>query len=180
MKINHRYIFGFLGFLIVFLLQTTVLKHIAIFGYSPNFLLCLVVVCGFLYDENFTIIYGILFGLLLDFSTNLYIGPSALAITAVFIFVRIMRIFFNHERLLPEFLLAAVSTPIYILLFWACYKMAGSPVSILVALKAMPVLIIYNGIIIILLHLILVRGVIKHRRDANISGRYELHNGLKI
>lgn len=180
MRINHRYILGFMAFLLALILQTTVLKHIAIFGYSPNLILCLVVVCTFLYDEQIGMIYGIVFGLILDLFTNLYIGPSAIAFVVVCLFVRLMRIIFNHERLLPELLLALVSTPLYTFVLWGLLKMTGSPMSVLVVLKAMPVLILYNGIIIIILHLLLVRGVIKHRKDKNISGRYELRNGIKI
>lgn len=180
MKINHRYILSFIAFFIALLLQTTVLRHIAIMGYSPNLLLCLVVVCSFLYEEKIGLIYGAVFGLLLDMISSQFIGPSALSFVIIYIFVRIMRIFFNHERLLPELLLAVTSTPLYILTLWMFYKIASSPVSIIIVLKAMPVLIVYNGVIIVLLHLFLVRGVIKHKRDANISGRYELHNGLKI
>lgn len=180
MKINHRYIIGAIAFIVALILQTTVLKHIAVLGYSPNLLLSMVVVCSFLYEEKIGLIYGAIFGLILDMVSSFYIGPSAIGFVVVYAFVRIMRMFFNHERLLPELLLAVGSTPLFLLVVWAFYKMASAPISIIVILKAMPILIVYNGIIIVLLHLLLIRGVIKHRNDANISGNFRLRNGIRI
>lgn len=180
MKLNSRHLWSFMGFFLALILQTTVLKHIAIMGYSPNIILCLVVVTSFLYDEKIGLVYGVVFGLLLDLLTGIYVGPSAIGFAAVYLFVIFMRTIFNHERLLPELLLAAVSTPLYQFIFWAFYKAAGNPVSIFLVLKALPVLVVYNGIVIILLHLLLVRGVIRHRQDARFKGKYELHSGIKI
>lgn len=180
MGARKRYVLAFVGFLLAFILQTTILKHIAIMGYSPNILLCLVVVCSFLYDEKIGLIYGIVFGLLLDLSTGLYIGPTAIAFILVHFFVIGMRVIFNHERLLPELLLAAVSTPIFMFVYWGLYKIAASPVSIMIVLKALPILLVYNGAIMILLHLLLARGVIRHKADSNLTGKYTFHKGLKI
>ena len=180
MGVRKRYVLTALGFLFALILQTTVLKHVAIMGYSPNLLLCLIVVSSFLYDEKVGLIYGVLSGLLLDLSTGLYVGPSAIAFVLVYLFVISMRMIFNHERLLPEFLLAGVSTPLFMFTYWLLYKLAGSPVSVMLVLKALPVLLIYNAVIIIVLHLILVRGVIRYKRDSSLTGKYTFHKGLKI
>ena len=177
--VKKRYIYLGLGFLLAFILQTTVLKHIAVFGYSPNLVLCMVVVCSFLYDEKIGLVYGIVFGLLLDFTANIYVGPSAIAFILVYLFVIAIRKIFNHEHLLPELLLAGVSTPLYLFVMWFLYLIGGSPVSIIVVLKALPVLLIYNGIVIVLLHLLLVKGVIKHRKDTGFTGGYKYRGGYR-
>ncbi len=179
-RTQKRYLYGGLGFLLAFILQTTVLKHIAVFGLSPNLILCLVVVCSFIYEEKIGLIYGIAFGLLLDFATNIYIGPSSIAFVLIYLFVIAIRRVFNHERLLPELLLAGVSTPLYMFTMWLLYLMAGSPVSIIVVLKALPVLLIYNAICIVLLHILLVKGVVKNRRDAGFKGSFKIRGGFKV
>lgn len=180
MSVRKRYIFAAIGFTIAFIIQTTLLKHFTILGWSPNLILCLVVVCSFLYDEKIGIIYGFVFGLLLDFITNIYIGPSAIAFTIIYLVALLIRHIFNYEKLLPALLLAAVSTPVYLLVIWICQISAGSPASILLVLRALPVQLVYNGVIIILLHLVLVRGVVKHRRDASFTGGFRINRGLKI
>lgn len=180
MKTNVRYFTCFLLFFLVFIIQTTMLKHIAILGYSPNILLCLVVVSSFLYDEKVGLVYGLIFGVLLDLTTGTIVGPSSVGFALVYVFVIIMRRIFSHERLLPEFLLAVVSTPLYVFTVWGLCKIGGAPIGVMLVVKALPVLIVYNCVFIVIFHLILVRGVIKHRRDAKITGKYELHNGLKI
>lgn len=180
MRIGKRYIFAGLGFLLAFILQTTILKNIAIFGWSPNLLLCLVVVCSILYDDRTGLIYGIIFGLLLDYMTGLYLGPSAIAFTLIYMIAILIRQFFNHERLLPELILAGVSTPVYLCIAWAFHIISGNPASFMIVLKALSVLLIYNTVLIILLHLVLVRGVVSHRRDMNNKGKFRVRGGIRI
>ena len=48
-------------FLIAFFIQCSFLNVISIAGYTPNLLLCLVIVFSFLYEEQ---IYGLLYGVL--------------------------------------------------------------------------------------------------------------------
>ena len=175
---KKKYIIGCLGFLLVFILQTTVLKHIAILGWSPNVLLCLVAVCSFLYEEKIGLVYGIIFGLLLDLVTGPFIGPSAIAFTLVYLIALALRTVFSYERIIPELLLAGISTPLYSFSVWLLSTLAGHPISIILVLRSLPVLLIYNGIIIILLHLLLVRTATRNKKDTKIKDKFIYRGGF--
>ena len=71
------------AFLVAFLIQTSLLNIISIKGYTPNLLLCLVVVFSFLYEDGlYGIIFGAVFGLLYDICFSSGRGPTALALVA--------------------------------------------------------------------------------------------------
>jgi rod shape-determining protein MreD len=178
MAVKKRYIWGVLWFFLAFILQTTVLKHVAILGWSPNILLCLVAVYSFLYEEKIGLVMGIIFGILLDFSINLYIGPSSFAFVLAYGVAMIIKRVFNNERLLPEILLATLVTPIYLFVIWLFYIIGGNPMPISVVISALPVLILYNDIIVVLLHVLLVRGVIKRKQEAGFKGNFKLRGGF--
>ena len=57
-------------FIIAFLIQPSLLNMISIGGYTPNLLLCLVVIFSFIYEEEmYGIVYGAVFGVLYDIAT---------------------------------------------------------------------------------------------------------------
>ena len=53
-----RYWKAAIAFAVAFIMQTSLLNVISIKGYTPNLLLCLVVVFSFLYEED---LYGLVF-----------------------------------------------------------------------------------------------------------------------
>jgi ABC-type thiamin/hydroxymethylpyrimidine transport system permease subunit len=75
------------------------------------------------------------------------------------------RSIFNHEKLLPDMLMAVIATPICAFLTWIVYHLTGSPISISYTIQSLPVLMISQAILVGILHLIFVRSVIRHRRD---------------
>ena len=54
-------------FLIAFFIQTSLLNLISVGSYTPNLLLCLVVIFSFLYEKDmYGLVYGAVFGLIYD------------------------------------------------------------------------------------------------------------------
>lgn len=81
-----------IAFLVAFLIQTSLLNGISIGGYTPNLLLCLVIVFSFLYEEDmYGVVYGAVFGVLYDVCYNYIIGPTPIALVLVAIFILLVR-----------------------------------------------------------------------------------------
>lgn len=171
--------YGVIVFFIVFLFQTTVGSSMAVFGYSPNFLLCLVVVFSFLYQRYYGLILGIIFGLLLDFAVGQYVGISAVAFVLIYLLISKLKEIFNQERVLPELLMSVIGTLTYIVVYWCIYALMGSPYTALYVLKSVPVLLIYNSLFVLIFHFIFVRSIIKHRRDKKFQGNIDVIKDYK-
>ena len=63
-------------FLIAFFIQCSFLNVISIAGFTPNLLLCLVVVFSFLYEEQiYGLLYGAVFGIFYDICFADVVGP---------------------------------------------------------------------------------------------------------
>jgi rod shape-determining protein MreD len=157
-------------FLLAFLLQTTVLWKLPLFGYSPNLLLCLVAVFTFLYDERYGLILGAIFGGMLDIATSAYFGPQAITFVMVYLVVRLMRNVFNHEKLVPDVLMALIATPINVIFVWVIDRFCGIPLHFIFALKSIFPLLLMHAAIAAVLHLIFVRTVIRYRNDRRYEG----------
>jgi rod shape-determining protein MreD len=165
-----RYYFAAPIFLLALLLQTTVLWRVTIFGYSPNLLLCLVVVFSFLYEERFGLVLGAVFGGLLDVATSLYFGPQAITFVMVYLVVRLLRNVFNHEKMIPDVLMALIATPINVFFVWLIYRMCGVPTNFIFVLKPLLPLLLMHAVLTALLHLIFARSVIRYRHDRRYTG----------
>ena len=71
-------------FLIAFFIQCSFLNVISIAGYTPNLLLCLVIVFSFLYEEQiYGLLYGVLFGVFYDICFADVVGPTPIALAIV-------------------------------------------------------------------------------------------------
>jgi len=157
-------------FFACWLVQTTLLGRIWPFGAAPNLLLCAVVCFAWLYDAGYGLIYGIVFGLLLDISVQALVGASALTFVLCCIPAFALRRVFNPERALPAVLSALIATPVYVFGFWGIYHLCGAPAGILPAVQTLPALLIAQALVCLALHLLLVRTIIKHRRDRRYIG----------
>ena len=70
--------------MIAFLIQPSLLNMINIGGYTPNLLLCLVVIFSFIYEEEmYGVVFGSLFGVLYDVCYSDVIGPAPIAFLVV-------------------------------------------------------------------------------------------------
>jgi rod shape-determining protein MreD len=165
-----RYYFAVPIFLIAFLLQSVVIWRFPVYGYSPNLIFCLVIVFSFLYEERYGLVLGIVFGMILDISTSLYFGVQTISLVIVCIAVRLLRLAFNHEKFIPDVVIAAALTPVNVFVIWTIYHISGLPLSVMYPLRSLPVLVVMHMIIVLILHLILVRGVIRFRQDRHYSG----------
>jgi rod shape-determining protein MreD len=160
-----RYYIATPVFLLAFLLQTLVLGRFTVFGQSPNLLLCLVVVFSFLYEERYGLVLGLVFGAMLDIATSWYFGVQTITFVLTYGFVSLFRNIFNHEKLLPDMLMAVGATPLNCFLVWGVYRLCGSPSNVMNAVHSLPVLLVSQCVLTGVLHLIFVRSVIRHRKD---------------
>ncbi|MDR2088000.1 MAG: rod shape-determining protein MreD [Clostridiales Family XIII bacterium] len=165
-------------FLGAFIVQTTMLRYIAICDVSPNILLCLVIVFAFLYDEPFGVVFGVIFGILWDAEFGLYVGVSAVSqMSAALLVMRIKR-YLNHELLLPALAAGLAGVFVNNAVYWSIYKLAGIPHTLLYILGMQPVLFAYNLPVVMLFHLLLRRGVIRHRKDREYKGGFHEAKGF--
>jgi rod shape-determining protein MreD len=169
-----RYYVAVPVFLAAFLLQTTLLWRLPVFGFSPNLLLVLVAVFSFLYEEHFGLILGIIFGLLLDAAVSPFFGMQALSFVLVYIIVRLLRMVFNPEKVLPDVLMCVIATIIGAFIPWIIYVLCGLHSDIINVIRSLPVLIIMQAVLGFILHMIFVRSIIRYRSDRKFKGGYSL------
>ena len=157
-------------FFILWLVQTTLLWQVWPAAVTPSLLLCAAVCFVWLYDTWYGLVYAIFFGLLLDLQTQSLFGVCALSLVLAVLPVAGLRLFFNHERFLPVIFSAIAATGIYAFAVWGLNRIFGAPASFLLVLQTLPVLLITQAIICLLLHIIFVRTIIKHRKDRRYTG----------
>jgi rod shape-determining protein MreD len=167
-------------FLAAFIAQSSLLRYIAVQGVSPNLLLCLVIVFAFLYEEPFGAVFGVVFGILWDMEFGVYVGISAVSqMSAALVVMRISR-YLNHELLLPALVSGLAGVILNNAVYWGLYKLTGIPHTLMYILRAQPILIAYNLLFVMILHIILRRGVIRHRKDRDYKGGFNEAKGFII
>ncbi len=158
-----KYRYAFLAFLIAFILQSTILHNIALFGVAPNLILVLVIVSAFLFDEQHGILFGILFGLFQDLLFSDLIGISAVGYFIVALGVTEAKRFLYRDNVLSVIFIATAGTISYNVVYWAISRLFGGVHLLIYMLARQPVSILYNMALIFLLYWIIVRKVIKYR-----------------
>lgn len=111
------------------------------------------------------ILFGFIFGLLRDLVFGIYIGPGALALMVCGITVLIIREFINVENIFNQLFMMLLSTWLYASVYWGIYYVLESPYSYLYAMKTLPWQLLFNCVFAAVLYLVLIKRVIKHRRD---------------
>ena len=153
-------------FLIAFLIQPSLLNMINIAGYTPNLLLCLVVIFSFIYeDEMYGVVYGAAFGVLYDVCYSQVIGPTPIALTVVAICIILAREYANIENIINMWIVSIISFIAYYLMNWGLHRIAGNPIGIVYVFGKVPWIILYYMVVITIIYLILIRKVVKHHRD---------------
>lgn len=156
----------FIIYLAAFLLQPFLYNLIPVLGDNINLLLCLTVMFTFLYDdEEQGIFFGFIFGLLHDLFFGLYAGPGVLSLVLCGILVMIIKAHINVENFFNGILITLFSTWVYASLYWGVYHFLGSPYSYVYVMKWLPLSLLFNCIFAAGLYFILIKRVIKHRRD---------------
>lgn len=157
------YRFAFLLFFIGFLLQSTVMRHLAIFGYSPNLLLCLVVVLSFLMPDETALVLGVIFGFLQDVLFSEIVGVTALAFLLIAALVRELKRYLYREHLLSLITITLTGTILHAFVVWGIMAMFGSNLSIAPVALSLTVLIPYQFAVVWVMHRFLVKKMRYYR-----------------
>lgn len=154
------------AFVVAFLIQTSLLNIISIKGYTPNLLLCLVIVFSFLYEDGlYGIVFGAGFGLLYDICFSSVLGPTALALVVTSVVILIVREFANIENIVNMWIVAVFSLVIFYFVSWSLFRLGGNPEGFLYVIKRLPWTGLYSIAVITAIYLVLIRKVTKHRKD---------------
>ena len=161
-----KYWQAFLFYLAAFLLQPFLYGVIPAAGINLNMILCLTVVFTFVYEEVLPgLFFGPIFGLLTDIMYGQYIGPTAFAVAVCGVIVFILKEYFNNENVINAIIMLIVSTFIFVTTIWIVYNFTNNSYSYVYALKVLPVQLILNTVAGTLLYSVLIKKVVKHRRD---------------
>ena len=153
-------------FLIAFFIQCSFLNVISIAGYTPNLLLCLVIVFSFLYEEQiYGLLYGVLFGIFYDICFADVVGPTPIALVLVALVIFVLREYANIENIVNMWVTSLLSILFYYALNWGLQHLAGNPIGLLYVLKTLPWITLYSLSLMTVLYLILLRKMTRHRRD---------------
>ncbi len=161
-----RYWKAGLIFLIAFLIQPSLLNMINIGGYTPNLLLCLVVIFSFIYEEEmYGVVFGSLFGVLYDVCYSDVIGPAPIAFLVVAVGIMMAREYVNIENIFNMWIVSILSFCTYYLINWGLHRLAGNPIGIMYVFGKVPWIILYSMAVITIIYLILIRKAVRYRRD---------------
>ena len=153
-------------FLIAFFIQCSFLNVISIAGYTPNLLLCLVIVFSFLYEEQiYGLLYGVLFGVFYDICFADVVGPTPIALVLVALVIFVLREYANIENIVNMWVTLLLSILFYYALNWGLQHLAGNPIGLLYVLKTLPWITLYALSLMTVLYLILLRKMTRHRKD---------------
>ncbi len=168
-------IFSFLIFFVAFIFQTTIFSQLEFFGVSPNIILCLIVVMGFLYDNLDTFLWAIIFGLLQDIYFSQVIGISAFCCFLLALGIYVVKDFVNRENAISALGMVIGATVIYQGIYWFMGRIFGSIYGITPLLQTIVPLILYHIVIVIILYNIFIRKVVKHRNDSKFKGKFRIY-----
>lgn len=150
-----------------FLLQPFLYHILPGGGISPNLILILTAMLSFLYEDNYlTIGLGVSFALMTDLCYGLYVGPGAISVFIVAMLIFSLKDFANKENIINAGIVMLLSTWVYSSSYWLIYFIVGNGAySYIFAMKSLPLQLLYNLIIALILYMILIKKVIRHRRD---------------
>jgi len=140
-------------YLFLFLLQCTILPQFDLFSCTPNLILCLTVLIA-LRDESFLGMgMGIAAGLLQDMFFGQMIGIAALCYFGLTLMIMLTKHLTYKNSGVSVLVFGVICTILYSFLYWGISRIMGSGHHILYMVKMLPQLIIYNGIVLFLMHL---------------------------
>ena len=156
----------FLVYLAAFFLQPFLQNLIPIFGENVNLILCLTVMFVFVHAEpGQGIFFGSVFALMTDLFYGQFTGPSVLAIVLTAIAVYGLKYFAHIENFVNAIVFMAGATWVYYSLYWGVYAAIGSSYSYGYAMQYILPQIAINAVVGLCVYFVLIRRVIKHRRD---------------
>lgn len=153
-------------FTIGLLIQTTFLNLFAVAGHTPNLLLALVSVFGFIYvGKMYGIILGTVFGLLYDIFYGITLGTTAIPLVLVGVVLILFQHFMNVDNIINMWIVSVGSIFAFYLTSWILQVISGSPLGFLYMLKRIPITAIYTMLVITILYMILSKGVRKRPKS---------------
>lgn len=155
-----------LFFLVAFCTQASLLNLINIGGYTPNLLLCLVILFTFLYEqEMYGIVYGAVFGVLYDAVYSDVIGPTPISLVVVAIGIIVVREYTNIENIINMWVVSVISMVAYYFMNWGLYHIAGNPVGFRFVFDRVPWITLYSLVVITIMYRILLKKINVHHKD---------------
>lgn len=159
-----------LFFIVAFVCQLSLAGIFSLYNMGPNLIMCVMVIITFLYEDGFrSIPFALVFGLILDICSSVYVGVTPLLLLIVGIFTAAARIWVNTEKIYTLATTSVISTVIYYTLYFVFYKVLGDPQGALYVLRQEPVFILYNLAVTCLMFLLMHKGAEKYHND-----RYDL------
>lgn len=167
-----KYFFSFAIFLAGFIMQSTVINGISLWGVTPNLILCLTIIFAFLYDGYEGLLFGVLFGLFQDIFFGEVIGIAAISYLIIGLAVGGAKKQINKEHVFSTFILILGGTLAFNLLYWSLSSLFGAGYSVVTMLKLQIVAIPYNVVIAVMLYFWLIQKVVRHPTDKYIKGTF--------
>lgn len=148
-------------FFLILILQGTLFNVFAVRGSTPNAILCAVILSALLYDNSRpAVLVSIFCALLYDFSFSAYVGPSALAVLVVYLLLKLATVFLNSENTLNALVMSAGASFVFQILYRVPI-LIPSGLEMTAIFNRLPSFIIYNSIIVVLVHFFVMKR--RHR-----------------
>lgn len=161
-----KYRYSFLIFFFAAFVQGTVLNLFAIFGTTPDLILCLVAAFALFYEKQFhAALFGTLAGLFLDICYMQYTGISALGYLLTALGIMAAGTWVNRENRMTILLLTVLATVFYQCYLFGMYHFFGSSIVFSAVLRKSALLIVYNAAVALLLYRIFIGRVERFRSD---------------
>ena len=145
-----QYLYIFFAFFTSFILQSTILKSVAIFGVTPNLILILVIAVSFIFKEKYGLLFGVLFGFVQDICFGNIVGISSLMLFLIGCFVSELKRYIYQDNLFTIGVISIVSVTGYHFLFWCIIALFGNNYHFMLMLQKLPIQIVYNSVLIFL------------------------------
>lgn len=142
-----------LSFLIIYLLQSNFFSWFNIAGIKPNLFVILVLMTGLFIGKRAGIIFGILFGLSLDFFIGKSIGISSLMLGIIGFIGGYLDKNFSKDSRITMITMIAMATFLYemgIIIF--NYFINEAQIRVIYVIKTLIIELIYNSIVTIIIY----------------------------
>lgn len=142
-----------LSFLIIYLLQSNFFSWFNISGVKPNLFVVLVLVTGLFIGRRAGILFGVLFGISLDFFISKSIGISAVMLGIIGFIGGYLDKSFSKDSRITMITIIAITTFLYeIGIITFNYFINGAQLPVLYVIKTLIIELIYNSIITIIIY----------------------------
>lgn len=153
-------------FLGAFLLQGTLLNFIEVKEVTPNLMLGLSLVLGFLYNENaYAALPAAVFGLIYDMLYSPVLGAAAIPLVIAALIAMGIGSLTNAGNVLSMLVSSALGFSAYYALNWCILRLAGVSVGFMIAMKHVPWIGIYTLAFCTVLYLICLVFIKKRKRS---------------